>query len=283
MDALISTDALAKALGAPGLHIVDATYFLPDLGRDARAEHEAGHIPGARFLDLASLVDPAASLPNAFPPADIVGQRLGALGIGADERILLYDNSPYRTAARAWFILRHYGLGDVVLLDGGYAKWLADGLPVQKDAATPAPAATSPGLGARKDSLRSLADMRGNIDSGAEQVLDARGAGRFSGEEAEIRPGMASGHIPGARNLPYGQLFAEDGTWKRGAALAAAFTDAGIDLDRPIVTTCGSGITAATLLFGLHLLGKQDIALYDGSWSEWGADPTTPKATGRAA
>lgn len=284
MDALVSTDWLAKRLGTPGLHIVDATYFLPDAGRDARADYDAGHIPGALFLDLGTLVDDRSPLPNALPPEAVVAERLDALGIGAGEHILLYDNSPYRTSARAWYILRLHGIADVALLDGGYARWLADGLPLERGPARPpTPTRTPAMLKPDAAGVRTIAQMKANLASGAEQVLDARGAGRFTGEEAEIRPGMPSGHIPGARNLPYSQLFDADGRWKRGAALRAAFEDAGIDLSRPLVTTCGSGITASTLLFGAHLLGKDDIALYDGSWSEWAADPATPKATGPAA
>mgnify|MGYP003575196852 CR=1 FL=1 len=284
MDSLISTDWLAGSLATPGLVILDATYFLPELGRDARAEYDAGHIPGALFLDLATLVDDISPLPNTLPAADLVAMRLNDLGVGAGDRIVLYDNSPHRTAPRAWYVLRLNGIHDVAVLDGGFAKWLADGLPVERTpVASPTPPTSPLPVRVEAAGVRSLAQMKANVDSRAEQVVDARGAGRFTGEEPEIRPGMPSGHIPGARNLPYGRLFNADGSWKRDEALAAEFEAAGIDLSRPLVTTCGSGITASVLLFGAHLLGKQDIALYDGSWSEWAIDPSTPKATGPAA
>lgn len=279
MDPLVATAWLADALGARDLKVIDATMVAADGGRDARADYLAGHIPTARFLDLASLRDTASPLPNMLPPMERTVGRLRALGIGDGDRIVLYDDSPWRTAARAWFVLRALGLSRLAILDGGLAKWRAEGRPLEAgepeirprhltaDPATPA--------------VRDLAAMRANLSSHAEQVVDARSAARFTGAEADPHAGTAPGHIPGALSLPYTRLFAADGTWLRGDALAAAFTDAGIDLDRPVVATCGSGVTAAAVLFGLHLLGR-DGALYDGSWSEWGADPATPKAMGDA-
>jgi thiosulfate/3-mercaptopyruvate sulfurtransferase len=202
-----------------------------------------------------------------------------SLGVGDGSRIVLYDASPLHTAARAWFMLRTFGVTDVAILDGGLAKWRAEGRPTASGAErlrhrhfTVRPNAAG---------VRTLAQMQANLDSHAEQVLDARSAARFTGEEPDPRPATAAGHIPGSKHLHYGALFDADGTWKTGDALRAAFDGAGIDLSKPLVTTCGSGITASVLAFGAHLLGRE-AAVYDGSWSEWGADPATPKATGPA-
>ena len=281
MTIFVSTDWLAAELGAPDLRILDATLFLPGTPRDARTEFEAAHIPGAAFLDLDTLADPADPAPHTLPTDDMMTQRLQALGVDADSRIILYDNSPIRSAARAWWMARLYGVGaSAAILDGGLPKWLADGHPTETGHAT-----TTPGNAiARIDraQVRTKADLLANLDSGDAQVLDARGAGRFTGTEAEPRPGMASGHIPGSRNLPYAALFAADNSLKSDEELQTLFAEAGIDLDRPVITTCGSGVTAAILLAGLERLGNADVTLYDGSWSEWGLDPATPKATGAA-
>ncbi|MFB0873019.1 MULTISPECIES: sulfurtransferase [unclassified Sphingobium] len=281
MTIFISTDELAGQLGSPGLVILDATLFLPGTPRDARAEFEAAHIPGAAFLDLDTLADPDDPAPHMLPPDAMMTERAQAVGIDPDSRIILYDNSPIRSAARAWWMMRAYGLGaSAAILDGGMPKWLAEGRPTKGGAARPAPGTAIARLD--RAQVRSKADILANLGSGAAQLLDARGAGRFTGAEAEPRPGMASGHIPGSRNLPYAALFAPDNSVKQGAELRALYESAGIDLDRPVVTTCGSGVTAAILLAGLQSLGKTDVALYDGSWSEWGIDPATPKATGDA-
>ncbi|MDO7834520.1 sulfurtransferase [Sphingobium sp. HBC34] len=281
MTIFLSTADLAAQLGQPDLRIIDATLFLPGTPRDARAEFEAAHIPGAAFLDLDTLADPDAPAPHTLPPDPLMTQRVQAVGIDADSRVILYDNSPIRSAARAWWMMRLYGVGaSVAILDGGLPKWVAEGRATHSGPASPAPGTAI----ARIDraQVRTKADMLANLDSGASQVLDARGAGRFTGAEAEPRPGMASGHIPGARNLPYSALFAADNSLKSPDQLRALYAAAGIDLSRPVITTCGSGVTAAILLAGLETLGKTDIALYDGSWAEWGLDPVTPKVTGAA-
>ncbi|PAX07150.1 sulfurtransferase [Sphingomonas lenta] len=279
MDPLISTDQLARELGAHDLRILDATYFLPEHGRDAPAEHEAAHIPGAAFLDLASLRDTDSPHPNMLPSADRFAERLRELGVGDGDRIVLYDDTPLRSSARAWWMLRSFGVGEVTILDGGLAKWRAENRPLASGRERGEPRAFTARLDPTR--LRTLDQMRANLSTGAEQVLDARSLARFTGEEPDPRPHVAEGHIPGSRNLHYSDLFEPDGTWKRGEALRAEFNRAGIDLSRPLVTTCNSGVTAAVLLFAAHLLGT-DAALYDGSWSEWGADPHTPKEVGAA-
>ncbi|SDA17296.1 sulfurtransferase [Sphingomonas sp. NFR15] len=279
MDSLVSTEWLAAELGAADLRIVDASYYLAEHKRDARAEFAAAHIPGAVFLDLAEVADTASPLPTMLPAPEKFASRMQSLGLGDGTRIVIYDASPVRSSARAWWMLRHFGVRDVAILDGGFSKWRAEGRAVESG--EPAPRHRHFTIAAIRDDVRDLAAMRANIDSGAEQVLDARSASRFTGEEADPRPGVAPGHIPGSKHLHYATLFNADNTWKTGDALRAAFDDAGIDLAKPLVTTCGSGITAAGLLFGAHLLGA-DGALYDGSWSEWGADPATPNATGEA-
>ncbi|HEX8445309.1 MAG TPA: 3-mercaptopyruvate sulfurtransferase [Sphingomonas sp.] len=276
MDALVSTDWLAEELGANDLRIVDATYFATDPTRDPAAEYEAGHIPGAVFMDLADLVDTATDLPGMLPPAEKFASRMQALGLGDGSRIVIYDNSPHHTAARAWWMLKTHGAHDVAILDGGLAKWKAEGRVLKKGKET----LRHRHFTVWKDekAVRDLAQMKANQASGAEQVVDARSAARFSGAEADPRPGVAPGHIPGSVNIPQDSLFEADGTWKRGDTLKSVFDAAGVDLAKPIVTTCGSGVTAAVVLFGAHLLGASQVALYDGSWSEWGADAATEKA-----
>jgi thiosulfate/3-mercaptopyruvate sulfurtransferase len=280
MDDLVSSAWLAERLGEPGLVVVDASAHLPDAGRDPRAEFGAAHIAGARFLDLDTLKDFASPVPAALPTAEQFAARMAEIGVRDGDRVVIYDDSGVKTSARAWFIFHLHGMREVALLDGGLGKWRAEGRPLESGAPVSSTGQVTPDRG--PGTVRSKAEVLANIATGGEQLLDARGAGRFTGAEPEFRPGMPSGHIPGSRNLPFGQVLNPDGTFKDEAGLRQAFAEAGIDLDRPVVTTCGSGVTAAVLLFAMHLLGKEDVALYDGSWSEWGADPATPKATGPA-
>jgi thiosulfate/3-mercaptopyruvate sulfurtransferase len=279
MDSLVTTEWLAGELGASDLRIVDATFFAGFGSRDAGAEYAAAHIPGAVFMDLGDIADTSSDLPSMLPAPEKFASRMQSLGLGDGSRIVLYDNSPYHTAARAWFMLRTFGAHDVAILDGGLAKWQAEG----RDTASGKEQLRHRHFTVWADDkgVRTKDQLKANLDSKAEQVLDARSAARFTGEEPDPRPATHAGHIPGSRNLPVGQLFNADGTYKTGETLRAVFEGAGIDLAKPLVTTCGSGITASVLAFGAHLLGN-DAAVYDGSWSEWGAASDTPKATGAA-
>ncbi|PKP91121.1 MAG: 3-mercaptopyruvate sulfurtransferase [Alphaproteobacteria bacterium HGW-Alphaproteobacteria-16] len=278
MDSLISTDWLADHLHDAELRILDATWFLPDAGKDAQAAFAAAHIPGAVFFDINAVADRDRALPTMLPPADQFAAQLGALGVGDGDRIVLYDDAPHHTSARAWWMLRSFGV-EAAILDGGLAKWRAEGRPVESGVSTPSPRTVTvkpnPAL------IRSREQVMANLVSHAEQVADARSPARFTGQEVETRPGLASGHIPGSANLPYSSFFNPDGTWKHPATLRLIFEDEGVEVERPVIATCGSGISAAVIVFALHLLGHP-AALYDGSWVEWGAHPDTPKATGAA-
>jgi thiosulfate/3-mercaptopyruvate sulfurtransferase len=280
MDGLVTTEWLERELGAGDLRIIDSTLFLPGEPRDARSEYEAEHIPGAVFLDLEEVSDRSSPIPHMLPPESKFASRMASLGLRDGQRFVVYDNSPLHSAARAWWMLKSFGAHYVAILDGGLQKWKAEGRPLESGR----PGVRHGHFSPRFDSAAVVDKngVAGLLGDGRHEIVDARGAGRFTGEEAEPRPGMASGHIPGSKNLPQGRLFNQDNSWKQGADLQAAFDSAGVDLARPLVATCGSGITACVLLFGAHLLGKEDVRLYDGSWSEWGADPETAKATGPA-
>lgn len=278
MDALVTTEWLAGELGKNDLRVVDASWFLPDAQRNARAEFEAAHIPGAVFFDIDEITDTASAYPTMLPSPEKFASRMQALGLGDGCRVVVYDNSPLRTAARVWWTMRVFGVHQVAVLDGGFEKWRSESRPVESGK----PVVRHRHFTVWHDPalVRSLKDMIVNLTSKAEQVIDARSASRFAGKDPEPREGVRPGHMPGALNLPYTELFNADGTYKTGEALKAAFDSIGIDYARPVVTSCGSGITAATLAFGLHLLGHTRVSLYDGSWAEWGSQPTTPVITG---
>jgi thiosulfate/3-mercaptopyruvate sulfurtransferase len=280
MDSLVTTEWLEQELGASDLKVIDSTLFLPGEPRDARAEYEAEHIPGAVFLDLEEVSDTSNPVPHMVPSESKFASRMASLGLRDGQRFVVYDNSPLHSAARAWWMLRSFGAHYVAILDGGLPKWKAEGRPLESGRPQLRHGHFSPSLDS--GAVADKAFVTGLLGGGGHEIVDARGAGRFTGEEPEPRPGMASGHIPGSKNLPQGKLFNADNSWKQGEELRAAFDSAGVDLGKPMVATCGSGITACVLLFGAHLLGKEDVRLYDGSWSEWGADPAAPKATGPA-
>lgn len=277
MESLVSTGWLAEHLGEPDLVVVDSTWHMPASGRSAAEEFLEAHIPGARFFDIEELSDRSNRAPHMLPGAAEFGSAMQRLGVGRDDRIVVYDNSPIHTAARGWFTLRHFGAREVAILDGGLHKWIEEGRPSE--------AGEPEERNARFEAEERIGDVfaKEQILAGTGCALaDARGRGRFEASEPEPRAGIAGGHIPGARNLPFGLLYKEDGTFRQKGELRAAFEAAGIDPARPFIASCGSGVTATSLIFGAHLLGSDCGALYDGSWSEWGADPATPKAVGPA-
>jgi thiosulfate/3-mercaptopyruvate sulfurtransferase len=277
MDDLVSTAWLAENLGQRDLTIIDSSWFMPALGRDARKEYLAAHIPGARFLDIDEVADTSNPAPHMLPGAADFGAAMEKLGVGKDDRIVVYDNSPTRTAARGWFMFRHFGAPKVAILDGGFQKWLAEGRPTEKGKQTKRMT--------RFEAVERTGEVvsKRQINSGfAMPLVDARGRARFEGTEADPRPGVAPGHIPGARNLPYTDLYTKDGTLKSPDEIRGLFLAAGVDPEKPFVASCGSGVTANSLIFAARMLGNRDGRLYDGSWSEWGADPKTPKQQGPA-
>ena len=277
MDDLVSTAWLAENLGRQDLTVIDSSWFMPALGRDARKEYLAAHIPGARFLDIDEVADATNPAPHMLPSAEEFGSAMEKLGVSKDDRIVVYDNSPTRTAARGWFMFRHFGAPKVAILDGGFQKWLAEGRPTEKGKPTKRMARFEP-----VERASEVVTKR-QINSGfGMPLVDARGRARFEGTEAGPRPGVASGHIPGARNLPYPDLYNQDGTLKSPDEIRGMFLAAGVDPEKPFVASCGSGVTANSLIFAARMLGNRDTRLYDGSWSEWGADPKTPKQQGPA-
>ena len=274
MESLVSTSWLAEHLGEPDLVVLDASSHLPDAKRDACAEFAAAHIPGARFLDLATLIDSDSPVPSAVPTGAQFAERMAALGVNDGDRLVIYDDSAVKTSARAWFIARMHGVGQVAILDGGLGKWRAEGRALESSEPAVERGHFTPSGG--PGTVRFKSDMLVNLGSRREQVVDARGRARFSGAEADFRPNIAAGHIPGSRNLPYNLLFQHDGAFCRPANLKRAFEQEGVDLNKPVVTTCGSGVTASVLALGLDLIGHKDVAVYDGSWAEWGLPGDTP-------
>lgn len=275
MDALVSTGWLTAHLGEPDLRVVDATWYLPHLKRDARAEFAQAHIPGAVYFDIDAIADRNTTLPHMLPDAEQFARAVSALGIGSGDRHVAYGGRNMIASARVWWTFRVFGHAPVAVLDGGLPKWRAEGRPLESGTPQPAPRHLTARF--HPELVRDLQQMRANLERRVEQVLDARSRGRFAGTEPEFRPGLRSGHIPGSLNFPYDRLFrADDGTLVPRDALRQAFEGSGIDLAKPAVMTCGSGVSAAVLAFGLHLLGRPDVAVYDGSWTEWGSYPDTP-------
>ncbi len=275
---LVQTEWLASQLDNPSVRIVDATWMLPNAARKGIEDFSAGHIPGAVFWDIDAIADPASSLPHMMPDEATFERHMNSLGISNDHHVVVYDSVSMMTSARVWWALRAFGHDRVSLLDGGAVKWRAEGRALSADAAEIGD--TSFKAGFNPAMVRSLDDVRANLDTGAAQVLDARSAGRFAAAEPEPRPECRSGHIPGSLNLPFNTLIdPATSTIRPAAELSASLAEAGIDSARPVVTTCGSGITACVLALAMHLTGKDDVAIYDGSWTEWGSRTDTPVAT----
>jgi thiosulfate/3-mercaptopyruvate sulfurtransferase len=271
---LVTTDWLAANLGRRTVRPVDGSWHMPQLKRDARAEFARAHIPGAAFFDIDAIADTASPLPHMLPSARKFAESVGALGIGDRDVVVVYDTRGVISAARVWWTFRAFGHARVAVLDGGLPKWQAEGRPVETGVPAPKPRRFTARL--HRSLVRDLAQMRANLASRREQVLDARSHGRFIGTEPEPRPGLRGGHIPGSLNLPYDQLYRKDGTLLSPDDLQRLFEAAGLDPAKPVVTTCGSGVTAAVLALGLHLLGHEKVAVYDGSWTEWGGRNDTP-------
>ncbi len=278
-DNIVSTNWLEKHLASPDIAIVDASWHLPASGRIARAEFLEGHIPGAQFFDIDEISETESALPHMLPSPEKFSSRMRRLGIGDGKRVICYDQSGLFSAARAWWMFKVFGHADVAVLDGGLPKWKAEGHPLEDG---PARKPQERHFTARYQAMmvRDMAQVADALRSGSAQLADARSPSRYRGEEAEPRAGVRAGHMPGARNVHYATLLQADGTLKPADEIAQVFTAAGVDLSKPVITSCGSGITAAILSLGLTLAGARSHALYDGSWTEWGGNPDSKIATG---
>ncbi|MBX3568315.1 MAG: 3-mercaptopyruvate sulfurtransferase [Rhizobiaceae bacterium] len=275
---VVDAEWLKGQLGRPGLSVVDASWYLPAQGRKARAEYDAAHIPGAVFFDQDLVVDPAAELPHTFPPAGEFARHVGSMGISADDTIVVYDGPGMFSAPRAWWMFRTMGAPEVFILDGGFDGWKAAGMPVTAEATKIASCVFHTDFDPKRVVL--IDEMRDIVDSGSAQVADARPAGRFAGTDPEPRAGVRSGHMPGAKSVPATSL-SENGRLLPVEALKERLEGAGLDLSKPVVTSCGSGVTAAVIMLALQSIGHGANRLYDGSWTEWGGRKDTPVATGK--
>ncbi|WP_411957353.1 3-mercaptopyruvate sulfurtransferase [Paracoccus homiensis] len=277
---LVSTEWLAAHLNDPDLRVIDASWHMPATGRDARAEYEDAHIPGARFFDVDAISDGRSALPHMAPPVEMFISRMRAMGVGDGHQVVIYDSSDVRSAARVWWTFRLMGKTDVAVLDGGFAKWQAEG----RETEDMPPILRDRHITVQRQAglVRDVTQVAAASKLGDHEIIDARAVERFRGEAAEPRPGLRSGHIPGSKNLPFGRLLNDDGTMKDEAALRAAFEQAGVDLSKPAITTCGSGVTAAILSLALERIGHRNHSLYDGSWAEWGSFADLNIATGDA-
>lgn len=277
-DPLVSTAWLAQRLGSAEISVIDATWFMPGEGKTGAAAYGAGHIPGAVFFDIDAIADHASDLPHMLPSDVAFTEAAGALGLRRDLISVVYDAQGIFSAPRVWWTLRVMGFAQVFVLDGGLRKWLAEGRAVEATLPAIIPTTLQPAFD--PSLVCDIGSVRKTLETRDAQLVDARPAARFRGEAPEPRAGLRGGHMPGAANVPWGGLINLDGTMKRGDELKREFQSAGVDLDGPLVTTCGSGVSAALLALALARLGRQDVAVYDGSWSEWGGRADTSVVTG---
>ncbi len=277
---LVSTNWLADHLKDPDLRVLDGTWFMPSEARDAKAEYDAGHIPGARFFDIDDISDHRSDLPHMVPPVEKFMSRLRAMGVGDGHQVVVYDALGLFSAARVWWLFRLMGQNNIAVLDGGLPKWLAEGHPVEDMP----PVIRDRHMTVRRQNhmVKDVTQVSSASKLGDYEILDARSPGRFTGQEPEPREELRGGHIPGSRSVFFKTLLNTDRTMKSPEALRAVFEATGMDLSKPAITSCGSGVTAAIINLALERIGKTDHALYDGSWTEWGAFPTVPVATGEA-
>ena len=274
-DALVDPAWVAAHLDDPAVRVVDGSWHLPPTGRNGREEYAAAHIPGAVYFDIDAISDPDSSLPHMMPSEAAFAAAVGAMGIANEHRVIVYDSDGLFSAPRVWWMFRAFGHSNVAVMTGGFTAWKRQARPVSAE--TPAPSAAAFTARFNPNMVRSKAQISANIESGGELVLDARAASRFAGKDPEFRPGVKPGHIPGSSNLPFGEIIdAATGTFASSTDLRNAFDAQGATGVQPVVTTCGSGITACILGLGLHLIGRDNWAVYDGSWTEWGGSDDTP-------
>jgi thiosulfate/3-mercaptopyruvate sulfurtransferase len=277
---LVSTEWLHAHLKDPDLRILDGSYYLPQMARDPRAEYDAAHIPGARFFDIDDVADHGSDLPHMVPPIEKFMSRMRAMGVGDGHQVVVYDGMGLFSAARVWWLFKLMGQNNIAVLDGGFPKWQAEGRPV--DDLPPIIRDRHMTVRRQNHMVKDVTQVSAASKLGDYEIIDARSPGRFRGEEPEPRAGLRPGHIPGSKNVCFKDLLNADQTMKNPVEIRQIFQSAGVDFDKPAITTCGSGVTAAVLSLGLQRVGKTDHSLYDGSWSEWGMFPTVPVATGDA-